>query len=51
MTEMSQVEAQAETSSQANTPKDSRPLYEIGFNVVPTVEESKVGEVIEAISA
>ncbi len=51
MTEMSQVEAQAETSSQANTPKDSRPLYEIGFHVVPTVEEAKVGEVVEAIRA
>ncbi len=51
MAEMSQVEAQAETSSQANAQKDSRPLYEIGFHVVPTVEEAKVGEVVETLRA
>jgi ribosomal protein S6 len=51
MAEMSQTEAEASVSSQANTPKDSRPLYEIGFHVVPTVEEGKVGEVVEALKA
>ncbi len=48
MAEMSQA---AEASSQANAPKDSRPLYEIGFHVVPTVEESKLGDVVAAIKA
>jgi ribosomal protein S6 len=51
MEEMSQVEAQAETSSQANTPKDSRPIYEIGFHIVPTVEEVKVGEVVDTLKS
>lgn len=49
MAEMSQVEGNPEASSQANTPKDSRPLYEIGFHVVPTVEESKVGDIVEQL--
>ena len=51
MVEMSQVEGTPETSSQANAPKDSRLLYEIGFHVVPTIEEAKVGDVVEALRA
>ncbi|HVV15256.1 MAG TPA: 30S ribosomal protein S6 [Candidatus Paceibacterota bacterium] len=47
MAETSQVSA--ETSSQANAPKDTRLIYEIGFHVVPTVEEAKVGDVVETI--
>ncbi len=46
MAEMSQTEATADVSSQANAPKDSRPLYEIGFHVVPTVDEAKLAEVM-----
>jgi ribosomal protein S6 len=49
MAEMSQVSL--ETSSQANAPIDSRPVYEVGFHVVPTVEETKVGDVVETIRA
>lgn len=51
MTEMSQVEGTPETSSQANAPKDSRPLYEIGFHVLPTLDESEVGGVVAALRA
>ncbi|HVU80345.1 MAG TPA: 30S ribosomal protein S6 [Candidatus Paceibacterota bacterium] len=36
-------------SSQANAPKDTRLIYEIGFHVVPTVEEAKVADVVEEI--
>jgi ribosomal protein S6 len=38
-------------SSQANAPKDTRLIYEIGFHVVPTVEEAKVADVVEEIRA
>lgn len=48
MAEMSQVSP--ETSSQA-APKDTRLVYEIGFHVVPTVEEAKVGDTVEKIRA
>ncbi len=51
MEEMSQATGESQASSQANTPKDSRPLYEIGFHVVPTVEESKVTDVVNALKA
>jgi ribosomal protein S6 len=47
MAEMSQVSA--ETSSQANAPKDTRLIYEVGFHVVPTVEEAKVADVVEMV--
>jgi len=50
MTEMSHPEL-VEGSSQANTPKDSRPLYEIGFHVVPTIDEAQAGEVVAALRA
>jgi ribosomal protein S6 len=46
MAETSQVSP--ETSSQA-APKDTRLIYEVGYHVVPTVEEAKVGEVVEKI--
>lgn len=49
MAEMSQEAAAS--SSQANEPKDSRPVYEVGVHVVPTVEEAKVGDVVEKIRA
>jgi len=56
MAEMSQVLQQ--TSSQANNSPSSaqategtRPVYEVGFHVVPTVEETKVGDVVETIRA
>ena len=49
MAEMSHPEALAEGSSQANAPKDSRPVYEIGFHVLSTVDESGVGAMLEAI--
>lgn len=47
MAEMSQVSP--ETSSQANEPQNGRPVYEVGFHVVPTVEETKLGEVVEKL--
>lgn len=49
MAETSQVST--ETSSQANSPKETRPIYEVGFHVVPTVEESAVSGVVEKIRA
>lgn len=49
MAEMSQVSG--ETSSQANESTQSRPVYEVGFHVVPTVDEAKVGDVVETIRA
>ena len=51
MAEMSQVEAEGQTLSQANEQKDTRPVYEVAFHVVPTVEEAKVGDVVEKIRA
>ncbi len=51
MADMSQATDEVQASSQANAPKDSRPLYEIGFHVVPTVEESKVVDVVNALKA
>ncbi|MBI2004576.1 30S ribosomal protein S6 [Patescibacteria group bacterium] len=49
MAEMSHAEA--EVSSQAKQSKDQRPVYEVGFHVVPTVEEAGVAGVVEAIRA
>lgn len=48
MEETSQVSP--ETSSQA-APKDTRLIYEVGFHIVPTVEESKIGDVVQKIRA
>ena len=50
MAEMSQAEGTPEVSSQA-APKDPRPVYEVGFHVLPTVEEGNVGGILEAIRA
>jgi ribosomal protein S6 len=47
MAEMSQAQA----SSQANSPKETRPIYEVGFHVVPTVDEAGALKVAEAIKA
>ncbi len=47
MAEMSQVSP--ETSSQANAPKDDRPVYEVGFHVLPNVDEAGVAAVVEAL--
>lgn len=38
MAETSQ--ASIEVSSQANSPKETRPIYEIGFHVVPSLDEA-----------
>ena len=63
MVEMSQVDTEAraevETSSQASVSesrvasakRDERPVYEVGFHVVPDVAEGKVSEVVEKIRA
>ncbi|MDP4020716.1 MAG: 30S ribosomal protein S6, partial [Candidatus Adlerbacteria bacterium] len=51
MAEMSHPEASAEGLTQANADKDTRPVYEVSFHVVPTVEEAGVGEVVEKIRA
>jgi ribosomal protein S6 len=51
MAEMSHPEAQAEGSSQANTPVDPRPVYEVGFHVVPTASEDEVSRTVEKIKA
>lgn len=50
MTEMSHPEAQAEGLTQAKS-SDGRPVYEVGFHIVPTIEEGNVGGVVEAIRA
>jgi len=38
-------------SSQANIPKETRPIYEVGFHVVPTVDEAGVPAVVAKIRA
>lgn len=47
MTEMSQT---AEVSSQANKANE-KPVYEVGFHIVPTVAEAELGSVLEKIRA
>lgn len=47
MAEMSQT---AEVSSQANI-SESRPVYEVGFHVVPTVGDDGVAEVVTQIKS
>ncbi len=47
MAEMSQA---AEASSQANQ-ADARPVYEVGFHIVPTVAEAEIGGVVDKIRA
>jgi ribosomal protein S6 len=41
----------ATPSTQANEPKDTRPVYEVGFHVVPTIPEGEVSAVVEKIRA
>lgn len=48
---MSQAEASAEVSSQANAYSDERAVYEVGFHVVSTIPEGEVGAVVEKIRA
>lgn len=50
MTAMSHSEAEAEGSSQANEAQ-AKPVYEVGFHIVPTVAESEIGSVLEKIRA
>src|SRR3569832_534053 len=47
MAEMSQASA----SSQANSPKETRPIYEIGFHVVANSDEAAIAAVAGAIRA
>ncbi len=47
MAEMSQASA----SSQANSPKETRPIYEIGFHVVPSADEGAAAKTAETIRA
>lgn len=42
-------QASAEVSSQANAPKETRPIYEIGFHVVPNLDEAGVAKAAELI--
>jgi ribosomal protein S6 len=44
---MAETAQAAEASSQA--PADKSPIYEIGFHVVPTVDETQIGAVVEKI--
>jgi len=41
--------SQAKASSQANGPQETRPIYEIGFQVVPSSDEATITKVAEAI--
>ena len=41
--------ASAEASAGEASEQDTRPVYEVAFHVVPTVEETKVGDVVETI--
>lgn len=43
--------SQASASSQANSPKETRPIYEIGFHVVPDVDEAGAAKVAQTIRA
>lgn len=47
MAEMSQAQA----SSQANSPKETRPIYEVGFHVTPAVDEAGAAGVAEMLKA
>jgi len=43
--------SQASASSQANSPRETRPIYEIGFHVVPTLDEAGAAKMAETIKA
>jgi ribosomal protein S6 len=47
MAEMSQAQA----SSQANAPKETRPIYEVGFHALPSLDEAGAAKVALAIKA
>jgi len=49
MEEMSQESKDSFT--QANTQADGRPIYEIGYHVVPTIEEANVASIVEKLRA
>jgi ribosomal protein S6 len=63
MAEISQATDAVQASSQASASesfealakkgesmaKDPRPVYEVGFHVVPTIEEAKVADVVDAL--
>src|SRR3989344_9524334 len=59
MTEMSHPEASAEGLPQASAgesftalaKKDDRPVYEVGFHIVPTVSEADIASVVEKVRA
>ncbi len=51
MAEMSHPEASAEGFTQANTPADGRPVYEVGFHLVPSLEESEAQSLAQKIRA
>jgi ribosomal protein S6 len=46
---MAEVSQAAEASSQANAPKDSRPVYEVGFHLVPTLDEAGALAAVEQL--
>lgn len=48
---MAETSQAPRASSQANSPKETRPIYEIGFHVVPTVDEAGAAKVAETIKA
>ena len=48
MVEMPHPEAPAEGSTQADI-KDSRPVYEVGFHLVPSTPEAEVGAAVERV--
>jgi len=47
---MAETSQAAEASSHANQ-ADERPVYEVGFHVVPTVAETEVGGVVDKVRA
>lgn len=51
MAEMSHPEAEGQGLSQANAVKDTRPVYEVGYHVVPTIPEDALAGVVEKIRA
>lgn len=48
---MAETSHPAPAGSTQAAPKDTRPLYEIGFHLVPTIEEANVADVVDAMRA
>jgi ribosomal protein S6 len=46
---MSHAEAEAEVSTQANIAQEARPVFEVGFHVVPTVGDEGVAGVVDQV--